>query len=201
MGVKKLEIIGHRGAAGLAPENSLDAIRLALKHKVDMIELDVRMQAGVPVLSHDPVSPSGVYCTLKLALREIAGKAGVNLELKEIKTVKSVRRILENYDGEILFSSFKFNILQEVRKEMPKYDIAILEKWSGVRGVAEASLLKTKRLHMNEKWLWSNFVQSLKSQGYSVYAYTVDDAERAKELRAWGVDGIFTDFPNKLKQA
>lgn len=200
MGAKKLEIIGHRGAAGLAPENSLESIRQALKHKVDMIELDVRMQAGVAVLSHDPVSPSGVYCTLKLALNEIDGKTKVNLEVKELKAVKQIAKILEHYSGEVVFSSFKFNILHEIRKQMPKYDIAILEKWSGVRGVAEASLLHTKLLFMNEKWLWSNFVYSLKNQGYAVYAYTVNDLERAKELKKWGVDGVFTDYPNKVKQ-
>ena len=199
MGANKFEFIGHRGAAGLAPENSLESIRTALKHKVDMIELDVRMQSGVPVLTHDQVVSTEIYCTLRHALNEIDGKTAVNLELKELKTVKPVAKMLETYKGEVLFSSFKFNILQEVRKIMPKYKIAILEKWSGVRGVAEASLLKTKRLHMNEKWLWSNFVQSLKNQGFSVYAYTVNDQERADELHSWGVDGIVTDYPNKIK--
>ena len=194
-----MKIIGHRGAAGLAPENSLASIRAALKYKVDMIELDVRMQAGVPVLSHDPVSTTGVYCTLRHALNEIAGKIPINLELKEQKTVKSVAKQLENYKGEVLFSSFKFNTLQDVRKRMPNREVAILERWSGVRGIAEASLLKTKRLHMNEKWLWSNFIQSLKKQGYTIYAYTVNDQERANELKSWGIDGIVTDYPNKIK--
>jgi glycerophosphoryl diester phosphodiesterase len=194
-----MEVIGHRGAAGLAPENSIDAIRHAIKHKADMIELDVRVQGGTLVLSHDLVTKSQPYCPLKQALMEVNGKIPLNLDLKEMKTVKMMVKALENYDGEVLFSSFKFNILHEVRRLLPKYDIAILEKWSGVRGVAEASLLKTKRLHMNEKWLWSNFVQSLKTQGYSIYAYTVNEKDRADELASWGVDGIVTDYPNLLK--
>lgn len=193
-----MEIVGHRGAAGLAPENSIDSIRHALKHKVDMVELDVRVHAGTLVLSHDPIVADQIYCPLKQALMEVNGKVPINLELKEIKTVKLVKKALENYQGEILFSSFKFNILHEVRRLMPEYDIAILERWSGVRGIAEASLLKTKRLHMNEKWLWANFVHSLKNQGFTLYAYTVNDQSRADELTSWGVDGIFTDYPNKI---
>jgi glycerophosphoryl diester phosphodiesterase len=195
-----MEIIGHRGAAGLAPENSIDSIRQAIKHKVDMIELDVRIQAGILVLSHDPVVNGHVYCPLKQALQEIDGEIPLNLELKEIKTVKAIAKVLENYSGKVVLSSFKFNILHEVRRLLPKTDVAVLEKWSGVRGIAEASLLQTKRLHMNEKWLWSNFVQSLKKQRYKIYAYTVNTQERADELKSWGIDGIFTDFPNKIKR-
>jgi glycerophosphoryl diester phosphodiesterase len=193
-----MEIIGHRGAAGLAPENSIDSIRHALKHKVDMIELDVRVHAGTLVLSHDPIIADHIYCPLKQALLEVNGKVPINLELKEIKTVKLVQKALKQYEGKIVISSFKFNILHEVRRLMPTYEIAILEKWSGVRGIAEASLLQTKRLHMNEKWLWANFVHSLKNQGFSLYAYTVNDQERANELASWGVDGIVTDYPNKI---
>jgi glycerophosphoryl diester phosphodiesterase len=46
--------IGHRGAAGHAPENTLAAIRKAAELGAHMVELDVRLSAdGVPVLSHD----------------------------------------------------------------------------------------------------------------------------------------------------
>lgn len=47
-------VIGHRGAAALAPENTLAGIRLAAKGGVRWVENDVRLSAdGVPVLSHD----------------------------------------------------------------------------------------------------------------------------------------------------
>jgi glycerophosphoryl diester phosphodiesterase len=164
-----------------------------------MIELDVRVQAGALVLAHDPTSSEQTYCPLKQALMEVEGKVALNLELKELKTVKLLQKTLKNYDGKIIISSFKFNILHEVRRLMPEYEIAILERWSGVRGIAEASLLKTNRLNMNEKWLWSSFVQSLKSQGFTIYAYTVNDTERAEELKSWGISGIITDFPNRIK--
>jgi len=50
-----LEIQGHRGARGLAPENTIAGIRTALALGVDAVEVDVALTAdGIPVLSHDP---------------------------------------------------------------------------------------------------------------------------------------------------
>src|SRR5579859_6338194 len=47
-------IIGHRGAAGLAPENTLAAIRAAAAAGARWVELDVQLtRDGVPVLLHD----------------------------------------------------------------------------------------------------------------------------------------------------
>lgn len=47
-------IIGHRGAAGLAPENTLEAVDRADRAGVDWVEVDVqRSKDGVLVLMHD----------------------------------------------------------------------------------------------------------------------------------------------------
>lgn len=48
-------IIGHRGAAGLAPENTLEGISIAKKSRVDAIEIDIRATKDKKlVLQHDP---------------------------------------------------------------------------------------------------------------------------------------------------
>ena len=47
-------VIGHRGAAGLAPENTLAAFSKALEIGVDGVELDVQLSAdGIAVVHHD----------------------------------------------------------------------------------------------------------------------------------------------------
>ena len=47
-------VIGHRGAAGLAPENTLESIETALSAGADAVEIDVRVtDDGVPILLHD----------------------------------------------------------------------------------------------------------------------------------------------------
>jgi glycerophosphoryl diester phosphodiesterase len=49
------DLQGHRGARGLAPENTLAAFRTAMAIGVDTLELDVHLSAdGVPMVTHDP---------------------------------------------------------------------------------------------------------------------------------------------------
>ena len=50
-----LDLQGHRGARGLAPENTLPAFERALEIGVTTLELDIAITAdGVAVVSHDP---------------------------------------------------------------------------------------------------------------------------------------------------
>jgi glycerophosphoryl diester phosphodiesterase len=47
-------IVGHRGAAGEAPENTLESFRLAVEQGADMVELDLQLTAdGILVAFHD----------------------------------------------------------------------------------------------------------------------------------------------------
>ena len=53
--MKSLALIGHRGARGLFPENTLEGFVAAAALGLDGIELDVAVTAdGVPVVCHDP---------------------------------------------------------------------------------------------------------------------------------------------------
>jgi glycerophosphoryl diester phosphodiesterase len=48
-------IIGHRGSAGLSPENTLESFAMALDHGAHILESDVHVtRDGVPILLHDP---------------------------------------------------------------------------------------------------------------------------------------------------
>ena len=57
---RPFEVVGHRGARGLLPENTLPAFNLALGLGVDSLELDVGMTVdGVLVVTHNPeISPA-----------------------------------------------------------------------------------------------------------------------------------------------
>jgi len=194
-----MKIIGHRGARGLAPENTVLGIRVAMREKVDMIELDLWAQDGKIVLSHDPLVEGKKYTTLAQALKKVDSKLPLNLELKDPEVLRLLKKEMHGYKGEVVFSSFNYKILQIVKNIFPKSEIAVLEKWSGVRAVARASRLGTKRIHINHKALWSGFVKSMKHKDYKLYAYTVNLSDRAEELEKWGIDGIFTDYPNLFK--
>lgn len=100
-------IIGHRGAAGLKPENTIASIRAALQADVDIVEFDIRLtKDGIPVLAHDfhtvrshrstsligrktlselrkrTAGTDKPIVTLDEALKECFGKVMVNIELK-----------------------------------------------------------------------------------------------------------------------
>ena len=46
--------IGHRGAAGVAPENSLESLRAGVEAGADMLEFDIHLTKDrIPVLIHD----------------------------------------------------------------------------------------------------------------------------------------------------
>ena len=52
--IQRLYVIGHRGAAGLAPENTISSFKRAIDIGVDAFELDVHLtDEGEPVVHHD----------------------------------------------------------------------------------------------------------------------------------------------------
>lgn len=76
--------IGHKGAAALAPENTLLGIERALAVGVDMVEVDVLARAdGMLVLAHGPELLGPDLTTLDEALALLAASgAGVLLDVK-----------------------------------------------------------------------------------------------------------------------
>ena len=115
-------IIGHRGAMGYAPENTLASFRKALQLQVDMIEFDVyALHDGSVVVIHDPFvnrTTNGSGMVMKKSLKELraldAGdgekiptlqevldvvgkKAKVNIELKGKHSAAPVATIIKHY--------------------------------------------------------------------------------------------------------
>jgi len=120
-----MKIIGHRGAAGHEPENTLISFKKALELNVDMIELDVYVLAtGELVVMHDnkvdrTTNGAGYVMDYTFSeLRELdAGhgeivpllsevldlidkKVPVNIELKGRATAKSVASLIKIYKDE-----------------------------------------------------------------------------------------------------
>lgn len=67
--------IGHRGAAGLEPENTLRSFRRAAEEGADALELDLRVtHDGHLVVLHDPTvdrTTSGTGSVHELTLAEV----------------------------------------------------------------------------------------------------------------------------------
>lgn len=115
-------IIGHRGAAGLAPENTIDAFQKGIDVGADILEFDVQLtRDGIPVVIHDSTlfrthrkrnivrwsnhtslqkaaEKGHKIATLEEVLDLCFGKVLLNLEVKNRGTgTKIARYIQENY--------------------------------------------------------------------------------------------------------
>ncbi|MCY4087209.1 MAG: glycerophosphodiester phosphodiesterase [Actinomycetia bacterium] len=93
--------IGHKGAAALAPENTIESLAAALDHRVDMVELDVvRADDGELLVAHSPAAITPKTPTLDAALAFLAAEAprqvGLNCDLKwygyEPEALEALRR-------------------------------------------------------------------------------------------------------------
>ena len=192
-----MKIIGHRGAKGLAPENSIAAIKLALQLGVDEIELDVWFYDGRIVLAHDEPYPGQQYASLQSALQLVDGSVPIVLDIKD-NIAQQVYDETHDYKGKIIYSSRIFSNLRHLFTVDSELELATIESWSTVRAVAESALIHSRRIHLKHNWLWGGIVRSMRAKGFEVYVYTVNSRTRAEELAEWGVNGIFTDYPDKF---
>ena len=116
--------IGHRGAAALAPANSLRALELALEAGVDIVEIDV---LGLPgrglVLSHSSRDVAPDPLPLDDALAFLAQHASVGL-LADVKNGGYERELVEAIRSHglvdrALVSTMDLSILREVKRLEP----------------------------------------------------------------------------------
>ena len=224
-------IIAHRGAKGLAPENTLEAIAAGITHFADEIEVDIRVTSDlVPVLSHDPtVLVDGIAVplatltlddlwrthpampTLAEALEAIHPHAVAHLEVKPGEPVEPIAEVIREcltsgtyaLDS-ILLASKSQKTLLELHRELPEIQMVVIESWSGVRARSRAKAVGTKRLSMRASWLWNGFLRPMRKHGYQITPYTVNDPAKLLKWEPY-IYGVVTDhpelFPNVKSQS
>ncbi|WP_207436160.1 glycerophosphodiester phosphodiesterase [Sabulibacter ruber] len=107
---RKVSVIAHRGASGIAPENTLPAIKKALETSADFIEIDVHQSKdGQVVVIHDPTvdrTTNGTGRVADLTLAELKKlDAGIKFDssftdvriptlAQVLRTVKGKKKLL-----------------------------------------------------------------------------------------------------------
>jgi glycerophosphoryl diester phosphodiesterase len=218
--------VGHRGAAALAPENSLAAIEAAAAAGVDAVEVDVlRREDGELVLAHGPDVPRDAPL-LDDAFEQIhrlglAVQVDVKVGGNETAIVDALRR--HDLDSRAFVSSFSLPILRAfalAEAELPRSFTYPEDRLGATErrllrpavrpGLAVLRALAPKRL---PRWLravgaqaatlnWAvaspAAVAACHASGAAVYVWTVNDAALANTLVESGIDGIITDDPRIL---
>ncbi|WP_020648122.1 glycerophosphodiester phosphodiesterase [Solimonas variicoloris] len=221
-------IIGHRGARGHAPENTLLALDTGIRLGAHWLEFDVQLVDGECWLMHDltidrttnghgrldalraaqiralDAGGGQAVPTLNEALDLVANRAGVNIELKTWNgCAAAVARILRDYlaDGwpaeRLLVSSFHHPELWEFHELLPEVPIGALVcgvplDWAGPAAELGAAVLSVSSEFVDDK-----LIRDAHARGLRLYVYTVNDPEEMLRLRRMGVDGLFTDYPDR----
>lgn len=220
-------IIGHRGAAGLAPENTLAAIEAGLNNNASAIELDVRVtKDNIPVLSHDnSLTPANLgpmlisnttlttlqatkpdLPTLEQALYAISSRAQLILEIKPGVATAPVAAVIaafleKGWDAShISLASFSQTTLLAMHAALPQCPTIVNESWSSLQAVLRAKALGTKRISMNQRWLWFGFIHSMQKRGYQLNVYTLNNPNKARLWQRYGLQGVITDYPDRFRQ-
>jgi glycerophosphoryl diester phosphodiesterase len=97
-----------------------------------------------------------------------------------------------------LVSSFSWDALLMCRNLSPEMPLGLLlDKWDK-EWLKKAKQLDCISIHFNRKALSALRVKEVKDQGYLVCAYTVNRKRQANKLFKWGVDSVFSDYPDLL---
>lgn len=218
--MKPILTIGHRGAKGHAPENTLASFKKAIEMRVDMIELDVHLSKDlVPMVIHDDTvnrttSATGNVTdftanelqqlgipTLEDVLNLVQNSCSINIEIKVYVATNPVLKILKSssFDSDkIIISSFDWHVLQEVRFQNDTIKLGVLTETDLTLAIGFATFIKAEAIHPYYHLLTAENVEKIQSKGFLVYTWTVNEPEDITFVKQLGVDGIITDYPDRI---
>jgi len=220
-------LIGHRGAAALAPENTMPSFVKAYECGATAIEFDVRLtKDGVPIIYHDSnfkrltgfnayvtdvsfeetkklrVKGEAPIPTLEEVLEFASGKLAVDIELKVVGIEKETVNLLRKYglEDKALITSFLPTVLGEIKNIAPDIEVGVLlEEWND-EYLDIARRIDAYALLPPYTIVTREMVDKIKGSGYALIVWTVNDPREAEKLLEMGVDGIITDDPCKLRE-
>jgi glycerophosphoryl diester phosphodiesterase len=92
-----------------------------------------------------------------------------------------------------LLSSFSYDALAAARDTAPELPRGYLLDKIPADWQQQAQQLGAVAIHTNQKHLSAALAAEIKAAGYGLFCYTVNDAQRGREILSWGVDGFCTD--------
>lgn len=222
----KVACVGHRGAAALAPENTLSSLAVAVEAGVDVVELDVLTVDGGLLLGHSLRELPTARATFDEALAALAPHpVGVHVDVKardcEPAVVDAIVR--HGLERRTYVSAFWPSVLQRFGEVAPWLPRALSypedrvgisrSRALGPLTIAGASALRValpQRIggmlaragasiaSLHYAVVSRRLVERCHATGVPVLVWTVDDPARMRRLEAIGVDAIVSNDPEKL---
>ncbi|MGA0839243.1 MAG: glycerophosphodiester phosphodiesterase [Pseudomonadales bacterium] len=219
-------IIGHRGAAGLVPENTLPSFERAFALGVNAVELDVHVVEGRLIVLHDdtldrttnsvgPISHQSLTALraldagggwpiplLEEVLAALPPGTGINIELKGANTAEPVAELLTAFpETDVLVSSFDPAELARFTAASAATRVApLFHDWDEAAwDIAET--LNAWAINLWRKIATPPRLATARERGLRSFVYTVNNLETARRLFASGATGVFTDYPDRVSAA
>ncbi|MFH1527142.1 MAG: glycerophosphodiester phosphodiesterase family protein [Bacteroidota bacterium] len=110
-------------------------------------------------------------------------------------------------EGQVILKSFDQRVLRRIKEKAPQirllYVYVFTIPWLNItvdRGVSAGDLLdlNVDYLQPHKIFLSRSFVNRAQERGFKVIVWDVEDEDTMKEMLDLGVNGIETDFPDKL---
>ncbi|MCM4150747.1 glycerophosphodiester phosphodiesterase [Arenibacter sp. N53] len=143
--------------------------------------------------------------TLQEVLNVIDKKVQLNIELKGSNTADRVNFIMNYYIKEkgwpidkFIISSFRWDELQAMRKLNAQVPIAILISGDPLEALDIAKELGAVAINPYFEDLTLENVHEMKKAGFKIYPWTVNEPEEIEAVERLGVDGIITNFPERI---
>jgi glycerophosphoryl diester phosphodiesterase len=208
-------VIAHRGASRLAPENSLEAVDLAIRLGADMVEFDVRRtRDGVLIAHHNATIRRRAIQNLTYA-EDLSGRAPATLD--QILRLAAGRIQL---DVELKEEGYEEEALEVITASMPTQDFV-------VTSFSERTVSAAKQLGVRAGLLWHRvahhetlfahaercgadliaphhrlagelLLREAEARAIPLLLWTVNQARHMDEYLAHpAVNGVITDVPDR----
>lgn len=216
--------VGHRGAAALAPENTLAGLRAAVEHAVDAVEFDVLADIDDRlVLAHSHLELPHERATLEEALAYLASTGvAAHLDLKQRGLEERIASSLRDHGllERSFVSSLDRTALRDIRRYEPRLQVGLsypqdrygVSRYRVAAPAIRVGLAGLQRMlpSVIGRWLeragasaavlhfalvTPRIIRRCHDAGAAVWAWTVNDAKTAAKLEEWGADAIITDDP------
>ena len=143
--------------------------------------------------------------TLEEVLKSIDKDVFLNIELKGRNTAQGSLDLIRKYIrrnkielNNILFSSFNWEELKDLRSLSDKVQLALITEQDPLLAIDYALKLKAVAINPNYKDLNEQIISKINKKGLKIYTWTVNSKIQIDRLKALNVNGIITDFPDRF---
>ena len=143
---------------------------------------------------------------LQDVLKLVNNRTKLNIELKGAGMSDRVNFIIEYYVEQrgwtldnFVISSFNWDELRSFREFNKDIAIAVLTEGNPLDALDVARELNAVAINPYYQTLNKDVVENIQKEGFKVYTYTVNDPEDIDRMKDLGVDGIFSDYPERVK--